>query len=88
MKINTKNILRTLAGENVVFMPGNVEKETSKLMVLNETSAWLWNNLQGKEFEIEDVAKLLLSEYEVDETTAKNDAEEWINLLRAYNIFE
>lgn len=88
MKINPKYKLRTLAGENVVFMPGTAEKETSKLMVLNDTSAWLWNNFFGKEFEIEDVAKLLLSEYEVDETTAKNDAEEWINTLKGYNIFE
>ena len=88
MKINSKFTLRSLAGENVVFMPGTAKKETSKLMVLNDTSAWLWNNLFGKEFETEDVAKLLLSEYEVDEATAKTDAEEWINTLKGYNIFE
>ena len=29
-----------------------------------------------------------LSEFEIDEATAKNDAEEWINTLRGYNIFE
>lgn len=88
MKINPKYKLRTLAGENVVFLQGKVDVETSKLLTLNETSVWLWNNLQDKEFETEDVAKLLLSEYEVDETTAKNDAEEWINTLKGYNIFE
>ena len=88
MKINPNYKLRTLAGENVVFLQGKADVETSKLLTFNETSAWLWNNLQGKEFEIEDVAKLLLSEYEVDETTAKNDAEEWINTLKGYNIFE
>ncbi|MBR4197326.1 MAG: PqqD family protein [Bacteroidales bacterium] len=88
MKINPKYKLRTLAGESVLFLQGNVDGTTSKLMTLNETSAWLWNNLQAKEFETEDVVKLLLSEFEIDEATAKNDAEEWINTLKGYNIFE
>ena len=88
MKINTKYKLRTLAGESVLFLQGEVDGKTSKLMTLNETSAWLWNNLQAKEFETEDVVKLLLSEFEIDEATAKNDAEEWINTLKGYNIFE
>ena len=88
MKINPKYKLRTLVGDSVLFLQGNVDGTTSKLMTLNETSAWLWNNLQAKEFETEDVVKLLLSEFEIDEATAKNDAEEWINTLKGYNIFE
>ncbi|MBO4741919.1 MAG: PqqD family protein [Bacteroidales bacterium] len=88
MKINPKFRLRSLAGENVIFMPGVVDKDTSKLMVLNETSAWLWNQLEGKDFDTEDVAKLLLSEYEVDETVALHDSEEWISLLASHHIFD
>ncbi|MBR0072947.1 MAG: PqqD family protein [Bacteroidales bacterium] len=88
MKINDKYKLTVLADENVVFIPGTVDGEQSKLMVLNATSTWLWENLLGKDFETKDVVNLLLSEYDVDEATATADAMEWVSLLDSYNIFD
>jgi len=42
---------------------------------MNESSAYLWKEVQQREsFTPEDLAKLLLEQYEVDEDTALSDA--------------
>ena len=45
----------------------------SSLISLNETAAYLFKELQGKEFTEQDAVKLLLDQYEVDEETAAKD---------------
>jgi hypothetical protein len=49
---------------------------------MNESSAYLWKNIQDKEFTPEDLQKLLTDEYEVDDETALKDAktisQQWI----------
>jgi len=37
---------------------------------MNESSAYLWKKIQDKEFSEDDLVKLLIEEYEVDEVTA------------------
>ena len=43
-------------------------------MSLNDSAAYLFKEVQGKEFTPESLAALLLKEYEVDEATALKDA--------------
>ena len=86
MKINPKFKMRSLAGENVVFMQGKVDEETSKLISFNQTSVFLWNSLKDKDFSVEDVAELILSQYEIDKDTALRDAKEWVETLKTNNI--
>ena len=88
MKINLKYKLRTLAGENVVFLQGEVEVKTSKLIALNEASVFLWNSFKDKDFTMDDVTNLILSEYDVDEETAHKDAQEWVDSLKNCGILE
>ena len=42
---------------------------------MNESAAYLWEKVAGKEFTATDLARLLCDEYEVDEATALRDAE-------------
>lgn len=43
---------------------------------MNESSAYLWQKIQEMEsFTVEDLAKLLQDEYDVDEATAHHDSE-------------
>ena len=44
-------------------------------MSLNDTAAYLFKAVQGREFTAETLANLLLDEYEVDRETALKDAE-------------
>ncbi len=67
---------RTVCGEHIIVAEGKENIDFSNIISLNETAAYLWENVVGKDFTAEDLAKLLTDEYEVDETTAINDAKE------------
>ena len=88
MRINSRYKLRNLAGESVLFLQGEVDGETSKLMTFNEASVLLWNNFCNKDFETEDVVNFILSEYEIDEQTARKDAQEWVEVLRNNGVLD
>ena len=65
--------LRNICGENVIVAEGVENIDFSRIISMNETSAYLWNNVQGKDFTEDDLVALLLAEYEVDDATAKAD---------------
>ena len=73
MKINEGFELRTVCGENVIVASGRKNIDFSKVISLNESAAYLWNAVIGKEFTCQDLADLLCKEYEVDAQTALND---------------
>jgi hypothetical protein len=73
MKIKEGFVLRTICGQNVISGEGSANVNYSSLISLNETAAYLFKELQGKEFTEEDAVKLLLDQYEVDEETAAKD---------------
>ena len=68
-------VLRTICGQNVVSGEGTSQVNFSKLVSLNETAAYLFKAVQGREFTAETLANLLLDAYEVDRETALKDAE-------------
>ena len=68
-------VLRTICGQNVVSGEGTSQVNFSKLVSLNDTAAYLFKAVQGREFTAETLANLLLDEYDVDRETALKDAE-------------
>jgi len=66
--------LRTVCGENIIVAEGIENVDFSRIISMNETSAYLWKNIQGIDFDENTLAGLLLEEYEVDEATARSDA--------------
>lgn len=81
MRIKEGFILRTICGQSVISGEGSTNVNFSKLVSLNETAAYLFKALQGKDFTPELMADLLLEEYEVDRETALKDCktlcEQW-----------
>ena len=75
MKIKEGFVLRTICGQNVVSGEGSANVNFSKLVSLNDSAAYLFKAVQGREFTAETLANLLLDEYEVDRETALKDAE-------------
>lgn len=67
--------LRKLGREYIVVGEGLKQVNFNKMISLNETAAYLWEEVAGKEFTKEDLVKLLLDRYEVDEETATKDVE-------------
>ena len=75
MKANTGVKLRIACGEQVIVAEGRENIDFSNIISMNETSAYLWNAIQGKDFTVDDLVKLLTQEYDVDEQTARKDAQ-------------
>ena len=67
--------LRTICGENIIVAEGVENIDFSRIISMNESAAFLWKNIQGTDFDAEKLTKLLLEEYEVDESTARGDAQ-------------
>ena len=65
--------LRQICGENVIIAEGEENIDFSNIISMNESSAYLWKNIQDKDFSEDELVKLLTEEYEVDEITAKSD---------------
>ena len=44
------------------------------MISLNESAAYLWKSVDGKDFNAEDLADLLVERYEIDRETALRDS--------------
>ena len=88
MKFKDGYKVRSMAGENVVIMQGTVGSDMTRIISLNDSSLLLWNELQDKEFEIADVANILVENYGIDLATAERDAEAWVEKLQECNLID
>ncbi len=73
--------LRTVCGENIIVAEGLDNIDFSRIINLNESAAFLWKNIQEKDFDVDTLTSFLTAEYEVDEQTARLDVvkliDEW-----------
>jgi hypothetical protein len=88
MKIKEGFTLRTMLGENIVVGEGLAQVNFNKLITLNETAAFLWKEVSGKEFTKEDLVQLLLDNYEVEEERASADVDKLLDTWRQEGIVE
>lgn len=61
--------IRNVCGENILVAEGKENMDFSNIISMNESSAFLWNEVQGSEFTIEDMAKILTDNYQIDDNT-------------------
>ena len=81
MKIKEGFVLRQMCGENIVAGEGLQHINFNKLLSLNESAAYLWTELVGKEFTQEEMAELLIARYGIDKQLAMTDSG---NLIQAW----
>lgn len=74
MKIKEGFKMRRLGREYIVVPESGGLVNFNKMISFNDTAAYLWEALSGKEFTVEDIKQLLLEKYEVDEAVAGADA--------------
>lgn len=86
MKISEKYKVREMAGEHIIVMPGRYGADMTRVVALNATSLYLWEQLAGREFDLEEVVRLLVEQYEIDPETARTDAEKWVEQLYTCGI--
>ena len=88
MKIKEGLKIRDIAGEKIMIMQGQLGADMTKLVSFNASAEWLWNNLKEKEFTEEDVVRLLVEQYQIDNETAAKDARVWIEQLLSCKALE
>jgi len=75
--------LRPLGKEFIVVGEGPSQVDFNKMIALNQSAAYLWKEVEGKVFTVEDLADLLVKEYEIDRELALHDseviAEKWVD---------
>ncbi len=81
MKIDSKYIMREIAGEKVVVRQGTHGVDMTRIISFNESAAALWEEFCKKEFTAEDAAGFLKDRYGINKEMAANDANLWINKL-------
>ena len=80
MRIKEGFELIAVCGENIVVAHGVDNIDFTKVISMNESAADIWHGVEGKEFTVEDMAKVLTDNYEVDEQQALKDANALIEL--------
>ena len=76
MKLKKGFVLRQVCGENVVVGEGLDAINFGKLLSLNETAAWLWQQaIDMGDFTVEALSVRLCENYDVAEEQAKADVE-------------
>ena len=88
MKIKNGFVLREMCGEHIVTAEGMENINFNKLISLNSTAAYLWKNLEGKDFTEKEMAALLVAEYGIDMELATKDSENLCNIWKETGIVE
>ena len=87
MKINPGFVLKEVATSFVIVPTGANLVDFSAMITLNETGAFLWNNI-GENTTAEELTQALLAEYDVDRETAAADVEEFVSVLESKKVIE
>ena len=74
MRIKEGFTLREIIGQFVVIGEGLKQVNFNKMISMNESAAYLWKGVEGKDFTVGDLTNLLTDKYEVSEEQAAADA--------------
>lgn len=60
MKTKKGFVLRNVCGENIIVAEGKENIDFTKIISMNETAAYLWKNVEGKDFDPDTLKNLLM----------------------------
>ncbi|MBQ9583655.1 MAG: PqqD family protein [Bacteroidales bacterium] len=88
MRIKDGFILRSICGEHVVVGEGLKRVNFNKLLSLNDSAAYLWEQVSGRDFTAEDMVALLVDHYDVDRQRAAVDVEKLLEVWNREGVVE
>lgn len=88
MRINPNYKLREIAGETIVVNQGTPDVNMTRIISLNKSARLLYEEMAGKEFAVEDVAKVLVDRYGIEDELALTDARKWVDSLKECGVIE
>ncbi|MCI7100233.1 MAG: PqqD family protein [Lachnospiraceae bacterium] len=80
MRIEKEFVLREIAGDYIIIPTGKTVLEFNGLITVNEVGVSLWKMLQ-QDVTVEDLVKGILDEYDVEESVAREDIQEFLDTL-------
>ena len=89
MRIKKGYVLREVCGDHVIMGEGLGAINFRKMLVLNDTAAWLWD--QAKEmgdFDEESLADRLCGEYDVTKDEARKDVADIIAEWQSVGVID
>lgn len=89
MRLKKGFVLREVCGEQVIVGEGLRAINFGKLLPLNESAAWIWQQAtEMGDFTIESLADRLCQEYDVTEEQARQDVADIIEEWRGVHVIE
>jgi len=83
---HSPNIVTRKTGNEYVLVPiANNIADMNSVFTLNETGAFIWELIDGKR-NIEDIIKVLTTEYNIDKETAISDVVSFVSDMNKYLI--
>ena len=75
MKTKEGYRLRQLGKEYILIAEGLEVMDAKQMVSMNETAAFLWETVEGKDFDADTLAQLLMEEYGIGREQAERDIE-------------
>jgi hypothetical protein len=88
MKLKKGFALHDVCGEKVLIAEGIENVNFSKMINLNPTAAFLWEEAEKGDFTVESLAESLTKEYEVTYSQALSDTTTLIEQWKANELIE
>lgn len=88
MKLRQDLVLRKVGDDYIMVDPSQGMVDLSKVHTLNETAAWLWEQLTEKDVSVEHIVELLCEQYDVSKEKATEDAAGLIQEFKKAGLIE
>lgn len=86
MKTNNGYRLRSLGKEYILVAEGLEAMDAKQMISMNETAAFLWEAVEGKEFDADTMAQLLVDEYGIEKEIAQKDVAPLLQTWKAAGV--
>ncbi|GAA4514923.1 PqqD family protein [Sphingobacterium thermophilum] len=84
MRLKEGLTVRKVGKDYVIVSPEQGMVDMSKVYTLNETAAWLWEQLDGKDFEVDDMIALVREQYDVDALSDDELKKDMLDLIQFF----
>lgn len=80
-------MLRDVVGDHVVIARGPAAIEFNGVLILNDSCAFLWNQLQDY-VSVQEMAESLKAEYSIEMDRAVQDVEQCVSKMLEYELLD
>jgi hypothetical protein len=88
MKTQKGYVLRDLGSEYVLVAEGAGAVDFTRMISMNASAAFLWEQVEGKDFDSNTLASLLMEQYGISRETADQDAAHLLQNWKDANLID